>query len=441
MLDDRATVDVEGGRGGDGCVSFRREAHVPKGGPDGGDGGDGGDVVVVCDPGLRDLAFLRRHPHARGGRGAHGEGGNRRGADGRTVELRVPPGTVVSDRAGDFRFDLVNAGDRAIIARGGGGGRGNARFRGPTRQAPSFAERGLAGEAWRVEFRLKLMADVGLVGLPNAGKSSLIAAMSRARPKVADYPFTTLEPALGTVELDDRQLVVADVPGLIEGASLGAGLGHEFLAHLERTRLLVHVVDVAPIDGSDPRENYELVEGELGDYDERFRALPRVVALNKVDLVPAAKAAKLAAEWAGRGDHVSAVFPTSAVTGGGVRDLVKSLFRLVPEEGSGSGVGAAEEAGETPLGRDVVAEHRVYRPATHVALRIEREPDGAFRISGRGVERMVERTDLGSEEALERLEARMRSAGIVAALERAGFEAPGEIRIGEVDFEFDPDGD
>src|ERR671917_2118659 len=259
MLHDRARIEVTAGAGGNGCLSFRREAHVPKGGPDGGDGGRGGDVILRCDDNLRDLQGFRRRAHFRAERGGHGQGAQRHGADGETLVVSVPPGTQV-ERWDGTRFDLVRPGQEITIARGGSGGRGNTRFKSSVRQTPRLAEKGLPGEEGRVELHLKLLADVGLVGLPNAGKSSLLARLTRARPKVAAYPFTTVEPVLGTLERDDRQLVVADIPGLIEGASAGAGLGHEFLAHVERTRMLVHVLDVAPLDESDPAANFETVE-------------------------------------------------------------------------------------------------------------------------------------------------------------------------------------
>ncbi len=274
-MQDRARIHVQAGRGGDGCLSFRREAHVPKGGPDGGDGGRGGDVVLVCDDSLRDLESFRRRAHFKAGRGGHGQGSLRHGADGHMLEVRVPPGTEVLVEDDGTRHDLVRPGQRALVARGGPGGRGNKRFAGPTHQTPRFSERGLSGAETWLTLRLKLLADVGLVGLPNAGKSSLLARLTRAHPKVADYPFTTLEPVLGTLQTDERQLVIADIPGLIEGASAGAGLGHEFLAHIERTRLLVHVLDLSPADGSDPIANHATVERELELHDPHLAALPR----------------------------------------------------------------------------------------------------------------------------------------------------------------------
>src|SRR5213080_3856810 len=298
-LHDRARIHVQGGTGGDGATSFRREAHVPRGGPDGGDGGRGGDVVVVCDDSLRDLQrFTRRRKH----HGGHGGGALRHGAAGEALVLPVPPGTRIVGEDGDLRgrsWELLAPGQRARVARGGAGGRGNKQFATATRQAPRFAERGLPGEEGWIDLRLRLLADAGLVGLPNAGKSSLLARLTRAHPKVADYPFTTLEPVLGTLDSADRQLVVADIPGLIEGASEGAGLGHDFLAHIERTRLLVHVLDLAPeaSGGPDAAQSYASTEHELAAHDPRLAALPRVLALSKADLVSEERAAELVASW------------------------------------------------------------------------------------------------------------------------------------------------
>src|SRR5215218_1199559 len=317
MLFDRAKIYVEGGRGGDGVVSFRREAHVPRGGPDGGDGGRGGDVVLVCDAQRRDLSSLGRSRHFRAGRGRHGRGKRQHGERGEDRVIPVPPGTVVRGLDGS-EAELMADGQRLVVARGGSGGHGNKRFATPTRQAPRFAERGLEGETGEIELRLKLLADVGLVGLPNAGKSSLLARLTRAHPRVADYPFTTLEPVLGVLAGDDRQLVLADIPGLIEGAHVGAGLGHDFLAHIERTRLLVHVLDLAPLDGSDPVANHATIEAELAAHDPRLAALPRMLALSKADLVPEDVAVRAAAAWRGRlGDDVP-VLVTSAVTRAGL---------------------------------------------------------------------------------------------------------------------------
>src|ERR1700758_1382773 len=269
-MQDRARIHVEAGGGGDGCLSFRREAHVPKGGPNGGDGGRGGGVVLVCDDSLRDLETFRRLAHFKAGRGGHGQGALRHGKDGETLTVGVPPGTEARGEADGTVHDLIKPGQRAVVARGGPGGRGNKRFASPTHQTPRFAEKGLPGEETWITLQLKLLADVGLIGLPNAGKSSLLARLTRAQPKVGDYPFTTLSPVLGTLHADYRQLVIADIPGLIEGASAGAGLGHDFLAHVERTRLLVHVLDVRPVDGSNPMANHGTVERELALHDPRL---------------------------------------------------------------------------------------------------------------------------------------------------------------------------
>src|SRR5947208_149375 len=319
-MQDRARIHVQAGGGGDGCLSFRREAHVPKGGPDGGDGGRGGDVVLVCDPSLRDLEAFRRRSQFKAKRGGHGQGAQRHGKDGETLELKLPPGTeaVVEDEG--TRYDLVRPYQRAVIARGGAGGRGNKRFAGPTHQTPRFAERGLPGEEAWVTLQLKLLADVGLVGLPNAGKSSLLSRLTRAQPKVADYPFTTLEPVLGTLQTADRQLVIADIPGLIEGAAAGAGLGHEFLSHIERTRLLVHVLELAPPDGSDPVQNHALVERELELYDPRLASLPRVLALSKADLIAPEAREEVRDAWVRRMGPEVPVIVTSAAAGLGLRD-------------------------------------------------------------------------------------------------------------------------
>src|SRR4051794_13053093 len=311
MLADRARIEVRAGGGGNGCLSFRREAHVPKGGPDGGDGGRGGDVVLRCDDSLRDLQSFKRRAHYRADRGGHGQGAQRHGADGEPMVVRVPPGTQVVKWDGT-RFDLVRPGQEVTIAAGGSGGRGNKQFVSATRQAPRLAERGLPGEEGWVRLHLKLLADVGLVGLPIAGKSSLLSRLTRAQPKVAAYPFTTLEPVLGTLDAEDRQLVIADIPGLIEGASGGAGLGHDFLAHVERTRLLVHVLDLAPLDGTDPVENHRVIEHELAEHNPQLAGLPRVLALSKADLVTPEAAEEAAREWRGRVD--APVLVTSSAT-------------------------------------------------------------------------------------------------------------------------------
>jgi GTPase len=442
-MHDRARIHVKAGSGGDGALSFRREAHVPKGGPDGGDGGRGGDVVLICTDSLRDLERLRRSPHLKARRGGHGQGALKHGADGDVLEVAVPPGTEVLVEADGTRYDLVRPGQRAVVARGGPGGRGNKRFAGPTHQTPWFAERGLPGDEGWITLQLKLLADVGLVGLPNAGKSSLLARLTRAHPKVADYPFTTLEPVLGTLQADDRQLVIADIPGLIEGASAGAGLGHEFLAHVERTRLLVHVLDVRPLDGSDPVENHASVERELALHDPRLAALPRVLALSKIDLVDAETAAGERQAWQRRLGETVPVIATSSVSRAGLDELAGTLMRLIPvsapeaEAETRGRAGALVDPGAREL--EELAEHRVFRPAAGRAYRVQRIAAGSFRVSGAGIERLVARYDLDNEDALAHLERRLRGIGVIGALQAEGFEPGDEVEIAGVAFDLDPD--
>jgi GTPase len=425
MLFDRAKIYVEGGRGGDGVVSFRREAHVPRGGPDGGDGGRGGDVVLVCDAQRRDLSSLGRSRHFRAGRGEHGKGKRQQGERGEDRLIPVPPGTAVRGLDGS-EAELMEDGQRLVVARGGSGGHGNKRFATSTRQAPRFAEKGLEGESGEIELRLKLLADVGLVGLPNAGKSSLLARLTRADPKVADYPFTTVEPILGTIELDDRQLVIADIPGLIEGAAEGAGLGHEFLAHLERCRLLVQLVEVAPPVG-DPESNYRTVREELAGYGAGLEGLPEIIALSKIDLVAEDESVALVAEWRGRRGEAAGVLGISSASGAGLDELTRAIFAALPEEAP-----VAKPSGAFD------AEHRVYRPGEDRGFDVIPEGAGRFRVSGRGIELLIARHDLENPEALDYLEGRLREIGVIAELERAGFEPGDEVIVGDVEFELDP---
>src|SRR5262245_10429198 len=284
MFIDELQVNVRGGDGGAGAVSFRREAHVPKGGPDGGDGGSGGDVVFVADRNVASLLAFRDHPHRRAASGKHGSGGRRHGAEGVDLVVRVPEGTVVRDRDGELVADLVHAGDRYVAARGGRGGRGNARFLSNSRRAPGFAEQGEYGEERWLRLEVKLLADAALVGLPNTGKSTLISAVSAAKPKIADYPFTTLEPHLGVVRFRDHEFVMADIPGLIEGAAEGKGLGHRFLRHIERARVLVLLLDLAPVDERPPGEQLEILLRELTLVRPELLDRPRLVVGSKNDV-------------------------------------------------------------------------------------------------------------------------------------------------------------
>jgi GTP-binding protein len=427
-VDDTAKIWVEGGRGGDGCISFRREAHVPRGGPDGGDGGNGGDVVLICDPSRRDLGALRGSKHFRAQKGRNGEGSNRHGARGEFREIPVPPGTQAVTVEG-AAIDLVIPGQTAVVAHGGRGGHGNRRFTTSVRQAPRFAEKGTKGEADWIGLRLKLLADVGLVGLPNAGKSSLLSRLTKATPKVADYPFTTLSPALGTIEGEDRQAVLADIPGLIEGAAAGAGLGHEFLAHVERCSMLVHLVELAPLEG-EPVPNYELIRAELDAYGAGLERLPELVILSKRDLLAPDAVEAALAEWTERlGDSVLGVVSVSSATGEGLEDLrrriLAELTTVQPLDLVPAGVPDAE----------FETEHRTYRPAGEGGYWVEREEDGAFRVGGRGVELLFERHDTKNDEALAYLEQRLVEIGVIAALHKAGFEPGDDVRVGEHEFE------
>jgi GTP-binding protein len=362
MFHDRARIRVQAGRGGDGSLHFRREKHVPKGGPDGGDGGPGGDVVLVADPDLRDLSSFRARKWFQAGHGEPGRGALKHGATGETAEVRVPVGTQVYDEDEQLIADLAAPHARVVVARGGQAGRGNKRFASPTRQVPRFAETGLPGEEAVLELRLKLVADAALVGLPNAGKSSLLARISNARPKVADYPFTTVAPVLGTVDApDSRQLTVADVPGLIEGASEGVGLGHEFLAHLERARLLLHVIDVAE---DDAEERWRAIDRELGAYGAGLDECKQVVVLNKIDLRPD-PAFDLDDE------RIVRVFRVSCATGAGVEELKRALFELCPP---------AEPA--SAVDEDGLVEFLVYRPRPSRRRYRVLRTDRGFRIAG-----------------------------------------------------------
>jgi GTP-binding protein len=363
VFNDRARIRVQAGRGGDGSLHFRREKHVPKGGPDGGDGGPGGDVVLVADADMRDLSAFRTQTRFQAGNGEPGRGALKHGASGETVEIRVPVGTQVLDEDEQLIADLASPAARVVVARGGIAGRGNKRFASPTRQTPRFAETGLPGENATLDLRLKLLADAALVGLPNAGKSSLLTRISNARPKVADYPFTTLAPVLGTVDAPDgtRQLTVADVPGLIEGASDGVGLGHEFLAHLERANLLLHVIDSAEEDAA---ERFATIDAELAAYGAGLETRPQAIVLNKIDLRAEPPAFDVDDE------RVVRVFRVSCATGAGIDELKRALFELCPPQVL------------APAPEDGLVDFLVYRPRPGGRRFRVLRTDRGFRISG-----------------------------------------------------------
>ncbi len=405
---DESGLHVKAGNGGAGAVSFRREAHVAKGGPDGGDGGDGGDVWLVADRNVASLLGFRDHPHRRAGDGTHGGSKRAHGRRGADLVVPVPEGTVARDQSGGVLADLVHEGDRWLAAEGGQGGRGNASFHSNRRRAPSFAEQGEEGEERWLRLELKLMADVALVGLPNAGKSTLISAISAAKPKIAAYPFTTLEPHLGVVRYDDVEVAVADIPGLIEGASEGRGLGHRFLRHLERARVLVVLVDLASVDEVAPERQEEVLLTELGRYQADLLERPRLTVGTKADL---AASLETPVDWSGP--------RISAVTGEGLRWLVGQMARLVGE------VRAAEPKPEAFV---------VHRPGGE-GFRVEREGAG-FVVVGRSAERAVAVNDLTNRDALVYVQERLRRLGVDRALARAGARPGDTVRVGSMTFDY-----
>jgi len=329
MFVDRVTVEVEAGKGGDGCASFRREKFVPRGGPDGGDGGNGGSVIVVAEQGVDSLDSLIHRKHWRAKSGTPGSGSNRHGANAKDLTIRVPPGTVVIDSKGEFALkDLATPGDTVIAAQGGRGGKGNVRFKSSVNQAPREFTKGGKAEKRRLTFELKVIADIGLLGKPNAGKSTLLSRVSRARPEIADYPFTTKIPNLGIVQVDlDRSMVIADIPGLIEGAHQGAGLGHEFLRHVERTRVLIHLVEPMPMDGTDPIENYRAIHEEVEKYDIDLVSRPELIAVSKAELPGSEEIRQQLAETTGR-----EVLLFSSVTGAGLKELIHKTYAKLTAE-------------------------------------------------------------------------------------------------------------
>lgn len=415
---DEAKIFVQASGGGNGCVSFRREKFVPHGGPDGGHGGKGGDVILVVDPRLNTLLSFRKNVHFRAERGAHGQGKNKQGKSADDLLIRVPPGTVARDaETGELIADLVSAEDRAIVAKSGRGGRGNSAFASSTNQAPRWAEKGEPGQERWIILELKLIADVGIIGLPNAGKSTLLASVTAARPKIADYPFTTLTPNLGVAVIDDREMVLADIPGLIEGAHAGTGLGDKFLRHVERTRVLVHLLDGA-LD--DPLAAFETINRELAEYDPRLAAKPQIVALNKTDL-PDAQAhwARIQKAMTKRGLDAFAI---SAASGHGVRELLRAVAARL-----------AETPTEPPSAEE---ELPVIRPdEDETAFEVAREGH-AYRVRGKKVERVVVMTNFDQEEAILRLHRVFQAMGITAALEKAGVREGSKVRIGEVELEW-----
>jgi GTP-binding protein len=402
---DVAHCNVKGGDGGAGCVSFRREAHVPRGGPDGGDGGKGGDVWLRANRNVASLLAFRDHPHRKAGSGVHGSGKKLHGKRGTDLVVEVPVGTVVRARDGEVLADLVGDGDRFLAARGGQGGRGNARFLSNARRAPSFAEQGEFGEEQWLQLELKLLADAALVGFPNAGKSTLISVVSAAKPKIADYPFTTLEPHLGVVRFHDHEFVLADIPGLIEGAADGKGLGHQFLRHVERARVLVVLLDLAPVDGRTPAEQQRILLDELTSYRSELAERPRIVVGSKADI----------ATQAFSGMQVS------AVTGLGVDELLGAIAALVDD------ARASEGAAEPFI---------VLRPE-QAGFSVVREGTNEWRVRGRPAERAVALADLTQPDAMSYVQQKLARMGVERALARAGAVDGDVVRIGDVELTYE----
>jgi len=417
---DEAQIHVKAGDGGAGAVSFRREAHVSRGGPDGGDGGSGGDVWLVASHNQASLLGFRDHPHRAATSGVHGQGKKKHGASGSDIEVPVPVGTVVRGAGGEVLADLAAAGDRWLAAHGGRGGHGNARFLSNRRRAPAFAEQGEKGEEAWYDMELRLVADVALVGLPNAGKSTLISRVSAARPKIADYPFTTLEPHLGVVRVgrpgSETEIVVADIPGLVEGAADGRGLGHRFLRHVERARVLVILIDLAAVDGVDPAEQERILLHELGRYQPELLERPRVVVGSKTDLLVGSD------DTASGPDSIECRI--SAVTGDGVTALLGRLARLVTEA----------RAAEILPSSTVV----VHRPLPD-GIEVVHEADGSFVVLGRPALRAVALSDLTDDQAVAYVQERLRRLGVERALVRAGARDGDVVHLGALTFTYQSD--
>jgi GTP-binding protein len=420
MFVDRAKIFIKAGDGGNGMVAFRREKYVPLGGPDGGDGGRGGDVILQTDSNLRTLLDFRYQQHLRADRGEHGLGGNKNGRSAKDFVVKLPPGTQVRDfESGRLLADLTLEGQTFIVAKGGRGGRGNARFASPADKAPKYAEKGEPGAEIWVLLELKVIADVGLVGFPNAGKSTFLSSVSAARPKVADYPFTTLSPNLGVVDMAGIEpFVIADIPGLIGGAHEGVGLGHEFLRHVERTRLLIHLVDAASVDGRNPLADYRQINEELRLYDQKLANLVQVVAANKMDLPQAAEGLALLRQELGA-EHV---MPISAVTGEGVRELLRRVAKLLLE-----------------LPEPILTEEEppVLTPSPEDAeiITITRENE-AFVLHGPKLEKLVAMTDFNNEDGVKRFQRIFRLRGHEDALRAAGVKNGDTVKIRNLEFTF-----
>ncbi len=427
MFVDQVKIYVKGGDGGNGMVAFRREKYVPKGGPAGGDGGHGANVVFEVEEGLRTLMDFRYKRHFKAPRGEHGMSKNQHGKNSADMIVKVPPGTVVSDAdTGEIIADLTEHGQRAIIAKGGRGGRGNTRFATPANPAPELSEKGEPGVERNIIMELKLLADVGLVGFPSVGKSTLLASVSAARPKIAEYHFTTIVPNLGVVETEDgRSFVMADLPGLIEGAHEGVGLGHQFLRHIERTRVIVHVIDMSGQEGRDPYEDYVTINKELEEYNLRLTERPQIIAASKMDMPDSEENFQAFKE---KLEEDVQIFPISSVTREGLRELLYAVADKI------------EETPEFPLehDEDQTGIHRVlYKHETEKEeFMISRESDGTFVVTGEKLEKLFKMTDFSRDESVKRFARQLRAMGVDEALRQRGAEDGDIVRLMEYEFEF-----
>lgn len=421
MFIDRARIQIRAGDGGHGMSSFRREKFVPKGGPSGGDGGRGGDVILVVDENLNTLIDFRYKRKFVAANGVNGQTKNMHGAAASPLYIKVPPGTLVKDEeTGAVIADLTAPGQQAVVAKGGRGGRGNARFVNSVHRAPTFAEQGEPGDSHSLQLELKLLADVGLVGYPSVGKSSIISMVSAAKPEIAAYHFTTLTPVLGVVSIaEGRSFVLADIPGLIEGAHEGVGLGHDFLRHVERTKVIIHVLDVAGLEGRDPIEDYQKINNELKLYNERLAKRPQVVAANKMDLPDFAANYARVAEYMNKEGRE--IYPVSAATGEGLTPLMQRVSQLLSEH--------VEEP-------EAEENTKVYVARQDEQFAISRDDDGAFVVKGKGIEKLVAMTNFDNDEAVQRFQAIWRRMEIEAALKERGVQPGDTVRIRDVAFEF-----
>ena len=422
---DTARIQVKAGNGGNGCISFRREKFVPRGGPDGGDGGNGGNVILIATLGMSTLIDLHHNPRQIAENGGHGIGKKRDGADGVDCVVKVPAGTIVRDYdTTETLADLTEPDESVVVAHGGIGGKGNARFKSSTFQAPRVAEKGEPGEEREISLEIKLIADVGLVGYPNAGKSTLLARTSAATPKIAAYPFTTLRPNLGVVRINREQnFVLADIPGLIEGAHKGAGLGHQFLRHIERTKMLIHVIDLSATDGRDPIKDYEQLNLELGHYNELLTKLPQIIAVNKIDMPEAKANLKQIQEYFGN----RKIFAISAITGDGVNPLMQQAYRSLQYLETR----ARKEAATT------ITFEQELPPEPSARFELIETEEG-FLVTGAEPRRAVLMTDMENEQALILLYRKLKNMGVINALARAGAVEGDTVQIDEFEFTYSP---